>query len=260
MLLPMDPNRRTRLLSIIGIAVVVIVLAVTGVVALRNTFGGMNGAMRSLGESIGEAIGSFSGESETREFDVEEFDSIRVRGGWKLTVRRGSGFSATVTAPSDAFEHLEVDVGGDTLEIGFRQNVAWSSLSGRFEAEITVPALAGLRTEGGADVRLLGISADELKLRSEGAAQITAIESRIENLELDADGGVSVDFTGSWITNADLDIDGAASIRLNMSGGTISGSMDGVGVLRYSGEARREIDVNGLASVEFVESWNRDDE
>ncbi len=256
MLTSMDPNRRTRLASILGIVAVVIVLVVTGVVAFQSAFGGMNSVMQSLGRTIGEAVGSFSGESEEREFEVEGFDSIRVRGGWKLTVRQGSGFSTTVTAPSDAFEYLDLDVRSNTLEIGFGRSVGWDSLSGRFEAVITVPELEALRTEGGADVRLLGISTDALELRSDGAAQITAVESRVVDLRLGADGGVRVDFARSWVTNADLDIDGAASIRLHMVGGTISGSMDGVGVLRYSGEARREIETSGLASVEFVESFS----
>lgn len=246
----MDPNRRTRILAVGGIVLVAAALVVTGIVAFSNIGRNMGDVLGALGRNFGDAMAGFTGDPETRSFELSDFDSVEIAGGWRVILRYDQTHSVSVTAPEDAFDELEVRRRGSALAVGFDRAVNWGLLSGDAVIEVGMPRLNEVVLQGGIDLRLEDFESESLRIRAEGGINIVADNCRVEDLELEIDGGASIDFLGSRVVDADLDLEGAADVRIHMLGGNLGGRVAGLASVKYRGEARVSVDTEGLSNVE----------
>ena len=76
-------------------------------------------------------------------------------------------------------------------------------------------------------------------------------DSSVENLDLSSEGACNIDLEKASITNALVNLRGASNASINMNGGSLSGKIEGVGNLSYSGTVSSEtVKTDGLAKVE----------
>ena len=176
--------------------------------------------------------------TETRE--VDEFDSISLRGSAQLQVRIGEPVSLTVEGSEKALARVETEVDGDTLYIRTsRKDWVFPGGSSRLIVRVTLPKLADLRLEGGNDVRLTGFDGGETTIDIEGAANLKG-EGRLDELTVHMSGAGHADLRQLVASDATVTVDGVGSVYVN-STESLDATMNGVGAILYSGTPR---DVN----------------
>ena len=192
--------------------------------------------------------------------DLKDFDSIRVDGKWEVDIEHSDEFFVELrirTRKRDRTRVNRVNVIDGTLvlenfDTGGRRGRG-ISLRQRYEARIGMPALKSLRIEGLVEVDILGFDEESLDVFIDGLGHVDAENSRTDMLILRLDGLGRADLRGLESVDARVDIAGAGVVRLTMNGGSLEGSIDGLGVIRYrgpvSGEAIR-IDGGGRVVIE----------
>lgn len=245
----MDANKRTRIVSTIGIVIILAGLAFAG----YRIFGRVESR---VGEWLGpnrDAGTSFAGDERGATVDIASvgdlsgFSGISAEGGWKITITPGE-YSVSVSASELDADDIEVSRRGDALLLSFASGFRTRTASP--EARISVPDLSRIDIDGGAEVRLTGVDSPRLEIRVNGAASVTGIDARIEELHVDVDGAANVDFSSAEVVHASVEMDGASNLSLTMAGGSLTGVLRGVGNVTYGGEVSREaIRVEGLGRV-----------
>ena len=70
-------------------------------------------------DSLAKSSIEGSGNPETRELDLAEFNSINVGGAFELEITLGDAQQVTMTIDDNLWDNLETEVHGGTLEIGW---------------------------------------------------------------------------------------------------------------------------------------------
>ena len=119
----------------------------------------------------------------------------------------------------------------------------------RLTATVTMPDLSALAIAGGADVQIRGIEADRFELSVDGAASVRASESRFGELHVTVQGATNIDFRDSLTVNAHVELDGASNLSIRMDGGSLTGTLRGVGNVSWTGTAEESVRVEGIGRV-----------
>ena len=77
----------------------------------------------------------------SRDFDVANFTAITIGGSHEVIYRQSENSSVTVTMHENLFEHLEVEVQGNTLRVGFARGVGINMGSGVSRVYVYTPYL-----------------------------------------------------------------------------------------------------------------------
>lgn len=232
----MNPDTRTRILSTLGILVIL---------------GGLGYAGYRIVSGTRFSVGVFDrGEPATgieMVHELRDFSRISADGGWRITVVPGD-YDVSITVGERYRDDVRVGVSGETLSLGIASGIG--SVTGQLEARVSMPDLTLVEIDGGADVTITGFELAELVLEIDGAASVEAVDTTLVDLDVDVDGAASIDFSRSSVENARVDLDGAARLTIRMAGGELTGELSGVGEVVYSGEVSREsIRVEGLGRV-----------
>ena len=252
----MDPNRKTVLISIVGVVAAIGLMVGAGFGIARA----VRGSMHQLGTPTDrqfERVESDAGESgdaaavmEMRFGDeqLSGFDTIKTLGGWSIVVTGGDSYDVSVTGSEAALRDVEVFTRGNVLHLEI--NSGLRSVTGNLKAEVVLPDLELLESDGSANVTLNSLDLDRLSLDVDGAASLRASDVRIEDLRIDVDGASSLDFSNAEVVNANVDMDGASSLDITMAGGVLSGDVSGLGEVKYGGSVTTQsVDVDGLGRV-----------
>ncbi len=232
------------LLSVLGFLLVVILAAL---VFARTVAG--NGRDWEKGSS--ESRHSRTSEYVDRDYDLENFSIISVEGLWEIRVKEGAGYAVNVSYP-ESWEGGEVFVSGDEIVFGYPTNRSEPDESAT--AVVTMPDLTGISVGGAASVTFDGFDMAVLDIDIEGAAQLKGLNSEVENLRVYLKGVGHVDFEDLESENAEVLMDGAGGVTLNMTGGMLTGRIDGVGRISYIGEvASEKVSVDGLGKVKYLD-------
>ena len=115
---------------------------------------------------------------------------------------------------------------------------------------ITAPAIETLSLAGVVNGTVVGLDATELTVRLDGASNLVFEDSTIGDLTLQTAGAANVDLEESLVENAVLALAGANQLRITMDGGSLTGRVEGVGNVRYSGETSSvNVDIDGIVRV-----------
>lgn len=189
-----------------------------------------------------------AGEKVSNNPEVDSFTELEIVGAWEVKVLRGEEHTITITAAESTMEKLVVENSGDTLKLSYPLH---SSISSRgAKAEIVMPELERIESEGGTSIEFTGFTMDRLEVNLEGASNLKGIDSEIEDLFITAEGATNVDCGSCTIVNAHLDVEGAGSVKLHMDGGNLTGTVAGLANVVYTGTVDRQtVNVDGLGSV-----------
>jgi hypothetical protein len=182
-------------------------------------------------------------------YDLRDFDSLRIRGPWTVTLTQGEAYSVEVRFPANYRDRIEVYTQRDDLIV----EVEPFTISGitKLSIEVTMPYLEDIRVMGAVDMGFSGFESEEVEITIDGAGDVTGIDNVIEELSVTVDGAVNVDLKKSTCKNADVVLNGAGNVDLTMAGGVLSGRIDGLGVITYAGKVTEQtVQLHGLGSVE----------
>lgn len=234
----MKTSNRILLLGLAAILVLITGTVVTARVTLNR-----------IAEQVGEI--ELSGNIIEREYGITGFHSLRIDGAWRVTVTEGGEYAVTVRGDRAVVDLMTVDLSGSELVFGTRQGAA--VISKDLEANVTMPSLEALRVRGGTDMRIRGFDLERLALRSEGAARIDADGLSVRELKIISAGAADIELGNARVRSANVNMEGASNVRLHMTGGSLTGRLQGVGILKYSGTIESEsVIVEGIGSVEHT--------
>ena len=257
--------KKTRIALIVVLVIVIVIVSVAGTtrISARSALGIADGwlspgSLSFLRNGPEHFPAAFRGIERTSSPDLEDFDSIRVGGKWEVDIEHSDEFFVELRIRTRKKDRTRVNVIDGTLVLdnfhtGERRGRGISLRHERYEARIGMPALKSLKIEGLAEVDILGFDEESLEVFIDGLGAVDAENSRTDMLTLRLDGLGHADLRGLESVDARVDIAGAGVVRLTMNGGSLEGSIDGLGVIRYrgpvSGEAIR-IDGGGRVVIE----------
>jgi hypothetical protein len=185
---------------------------------------------------------------ETRDLQVQDFDSIDFRGTAEIQITIGPAASVQITGSSRVLKAVKTDVHGDTLDIEVSKGRYWFSDTGKLKIVVTAPTLKSLESNGAGEIDINGFAGGEHKLRLAGAHNVKATGS-LESLRIELEGAGNVDFGGVPTTDAKIEVSGAGNVEVNVSQ-SLRGEVNGVGAIRYTGNPQKvESELHGLGTI-----------
>ena len=239
-------NSHIAILSALGLILLIMLsLLIAGRVILGNS-----PSAESSNSSINRKE-SLEGEARDEVYGFEDFDSVTVEGFWDLKIEQGAEYSVAVSYPGSWGQTSVVEASGQTLILGFPEN--HRDVDESAVARVVMPELAALRIDGFGSVSFSGFDCNDLTTVIEGAGQVTGRDSAARNLEVEVNGAGQVDYEDLTSIDAEVILDGAGQVKLLMDGGRLTGRIDGVGRVVYSGEVSAErISVGGMGRVKYL--------
>ena len=153
-----------------------------------------------------------------REFNVDEFDSVKVSQGITLNLVMGNSPSVNAMAANDQdLDRLEIEVDDGVLEIRRGSWVSGFFSMGQSHGSVTVNVVASeleaLVSSSGANADLTGIACDDLTLDASSGSRIEA-SGRCDTVVIDASSGAVVDSRDLMTAEAMVDSSSGASIKV----------------------------------------------
>ncbi len=183
------------------------------------------------------------------EVPVEDFNSIKVEGGWDVLVIAADEFSVSIKTSKGYEKKTVVKRRGDELLLGFDSRHSLAGSHGA-SASIYMPNLKEVGVEGAVNMNIEGFTEERLRFKIEGAGKIIGEECVVDELGIDSNGAVKFDFSDSDVENAELFSEGAGKFELNMTGGSLTGNLEGISSLEYSGDVSLfDVNKDGLGSI-----------
>ncbi len=211
-------------------------------------------ALACLGVWLGASActGAVEEPSQTRELELgPAVTRLAVAGPLEVivTVTDADPPSATVAAPPDTLEDVEIAAEGDTLRVVFHGDVDAASPP---RATVTLPVLERIAVGAASGVQVVGSGSDALGVGASGGSTITLTGLALRFLTLDLDGGSLVAAEGT-----------AAALEANLSGASTA-TLDGLAatdaVLELRGASTAtvavssslEVTASGASSVRYA--------
>ena len=223
----------------------------------------LSGCMISVNGAYGGSVrgrGAYVG----RDYDVEEFTNIDIRGGFELIYRAEDSGVVKLEMYENLFDYAEVSSRGGTLYIATRRNIAGKHTPRAYVSAQTIERLtvSGAVMMSDADA----IETDSLRIDIEGACHLDiSVETRditvytagagsivlggaAETLKLTNDGVGRVDASRLETDDARVVINGVGSVEVNCLT-SLDAEINGLGSLKYWGNPSVSKRVYGLGAI-----------
>ena len=186
-----------------------------------------------------------SGDMETRELNLKEFDEIDIGGAFDLEITMGDEQKVVMTIDNNLWDNLEAEVHGRTLEIGWDKSC---SPDGDCTVVIVVRELEGMNIHGAADVEIEGYRGDSFDFNVSGAAELE-MEGEVDNLEIHVSGAGDIDTRELKAKSVEISVSGAGQAKVFASE-SFEGRVSGVGNIDYWGDPEHQkTKVSGMGNI-----------
>jgi len=186
-----------------------------------------------------------SGDMETRELDVDRFDSIKISGAFDLEITIGSPQKVIATIDDNLWDNFDSGVSSGTLYLDWDKSC---SPDRDCRIEIVVPELRRVALHGAGDVEISEYEGDSFEFDLRGAGDLT-MEGQVDQLEINISGAGDVDTRKLRARSADVTISGVGDADISVEE-ELDARVSGVGDLRYYGDPeQRKTRVSGLGSI-----------
>jgi hypothetical protein len=213
--------------KILVITLIVILVSITAIIVYSRILIEKGGDFSEFEE--------FNTDIYTDQFDISDFNGIKVDGVIKVNIEKSNEYSVTIKSPG----YVDVIVGrrDNILEIKTEYMFGNEFLT---EAVVTMPELIKIVISDSVNLTFTNFDANRFEIICEGAGFIKGISNTIQHLELKSNGTMNIDLQKSSINSATIETLGAVSAVLTMSGGKLTGRASGTGSVTYYGEVEEE--------------------
>ncbi|HOF54424.1 MAG TPA: head GIN domain-containing protein [Prolixibacteraceae bacterium] len=201
------------------------------------------------GPLFGEMTLARSGDENSRDFSVGNFDKVFIEGNFKVHLYQSEDPYLRVKAPSDdLYDAMEVDSRGSTLEISVRKpnfNLQ------RVELHIGYSRLHSLHVKGGMKLVTDGfIEVDHFMVLLEGGANVN-MKMKAQSVDVVTNGGAVFDLSG--ITGAlSVKVAGAAHVNAReMTAKEVTFRVEGVGFGSVHATDLLDVKIEGVGKVTY---------
>ena len=222
---------------------------------------GCNGVVDIGGDSLSDG-------QPLSELELEEFDSVSLRGPDHVEVTLGDAFDIRVEGDDDVVELIEFEIRRNTLRIG-RRNSNGLNIGGEAATIfVTLPTLNGASIAGSGDMRVDRAESDnfEVTIAGSGSLALEALEAQraefdiagsgdiaaagtVADLEIGIAGSGDIEAEELRVERADIDIAGSGNVEI-FATETVNGNMIGSGDIRVRGGA--QCDESSIGSGNMV--------
>jgi len=190
----------------------------------------------------------------TREENITGFDRIDANHAFQVEVRQGETYGVVIRIDDNLEKHLEVVKKGSTLHISFETNRAYFVRNVTLQAEITMPALAGLNLSGASSATITGFTSTKaLDIDLSGASSLRG-DIKAGNAGFDVSGASRVTLTGS-AGDATIEAEGASAVDLSAFA-VVDANVDASGASRVTvnPSGRLDVEASGASDVYYLGS------
>lgn len=193
------------------------------------------------------------GDVETRSFDLDGFQAIRLNGHADVDVFQGDVFEVTVTANTDLFQHLDYSVMDGVLVL---QTVDRKTVRAKkYNVKITAPVLTDITVNGASDLNLHRYAAEEgLTLEVNGAGDLSFEGGfAAPSLKVVVNGAGDIEAEGLDLQDLVVEVNGAGDAEV--AGRTVNASFKIAGAgdidARHLEREHVETSKSGLGSIKL---------
>lgn len=173
----------------------------------------------------------------SKEYDFKGCNKLFFNGAWDIKIVKGSDCHVEISAPETVINFISVQNIGNELFLNQLSGDLKSDDGYALKVEITIPAATDIVLTGACRLNVSDFVQDSLAIDANGAIQLSISNANLTDLDLKGKGVAEWDLSKASVVNAHVDYDGKFSIALYINGGKLSGVLDGVGTLTYTGEA-----------------------
>ena len=207
---------------------------------------------------------------------VSGFDKILVSGAGKVIITQGDSESLSIETDDNLMEYIETKVNGNTLEIGFKDDIVLSSNggqaaldpSGGFTFRISVIDLEAILLSGAAKFEVEKLKTNQLRINLSGAGDITVSDLNANQLDVVVSGAGNIELIGKVeVQNVLLsgfgryqafDLESQeADVTISGAGGAdvwvtekLAVTISGAGDVNYYGSPTVTQDISGLGRIQ----------
>ena len=188
-----------------------------------------------------------SGHYESRSFDLDDFDSIRIDGVFVIEVTAGEDYSVELEAEDNLLDLIIVEVrrGELVLDIDDEFDIETDD---EIRLTISMPALVEIDGNGVYELRATGLDNEMTEIYVEGVGNIE-LEGRTKDLRVQCEGVGNVDLRDLVAQNADVRVEGVGDAYVNVEQ-ELRARVSGLGEIRYAGHPESVDDrVDGFGSI-----------
>ncbi len=187
------------------------------------------------------------GDTATAQYELADFDAVRVDAPFTVTIRQGTTQSVEIEAGENVLDDITVEVQDGELLLDLDGGLfGWN---GDVEARITVVDLDSLDLSGASSTALPAVDVDDLIIDIDGASSIEAAGT-IDHLDLRVSGASDVDLVGTSIGSVDIDAGGASSIQFDRDVADIEGTLSGASDLSVDAATNVRVDTSGASNID----------
>lgn len=191
----------------------------------------------------------------TKTFNTSDYDAVHVSGSMDIELVAGKEGSIQATAESNIMEVLKIEVKGDKLYIGMKDNTSTSTTKG-ISIKVPVERISSASVAGSGEIMSdLIIKSSDLDLKVSGsgdikltveAARLIAtvtgsgdleVRGRAENLDASVTGSGDIKAYGLKANNVEASVTGSGDVAVYCNGGNLKARVTGSGDIRYKGNA-----------------------
>lgn len=186
-----------------------------------------------------------SGNLETREIDLAEFDEIELGGAFDLQVRFGDRQQVKVTIDDNLWDNLIAEVHGGQLELDWDKGCQPDN---DCKVEIVVPRLEEVSIHGACNAEIEGFKGDRFRYNLSGAGDLT-MDGEVKDLEIKVSGAGNADTRDLKAQNVEVTVSGAGNAEVHAEQ-SIRARVSGVGKVTYYGDPEhKSTKVSGIGSI-----------
>lgn len=191
----------------------------------------------------------------TKTFNTSDYDAVHVAGSMDVELVAGKEGTITVNAESNIMDVLKIEVKGDKLYIGMKDNTnvrttksiivkvpveyintASVSGSGEIVSDLLIKSKdMTLKVSGSGDLRLT-VEAASINATVTGSGDLV-LKGRAENLDASVTGSGDLNTYSLKANNVDASVTGSGDVAVYCNGGNFKARVTGSGDIRYKGNA-----------------------
>ncbi|MFC1932507.1 head GIN domain-containing protein [Chloroflexota bacterium] len=190
----------------------------------------------------------------TEEKDFTDFTNVDVEGAFEVKIVQADSFKTTISADDSFFDYIAISKVGDTLKIYLNPRHTFTDFTlgaKTLKAEITMPALHGLRLSGATRGTITGFkSSEDFSLDISGASSLDMIDIEVGDAEFEISGASKA--TGDMkANNAEFEVSGASKVELEGSANNMILNASGANDINLADFPldNAEIDLNGASEA-----------
>jgi hypothetical protein len=188
---------------------------------------------------------SFADEAvrENRSVDAK-VTKVKLDGIVDLVVRQGNTPSLIVSGDRRYVQRITTSQHGDTLEIGTESfNTRHNDMQEKLRAELTVPNLAALTSQGVGASTVTGFSGNAIQVSLDGAGSVT-VNSNYRNVDARLGGVGGLALNGLRAERVELSLRGAGRISVSGESKLLRAKLAGVGSLDAQSLRAESVDLD----------------